>query len=61
MYVGSGIKTHGIGINKTSNKGLYTIFINNRLAILTNLKCLQLKRELNNKKDCVKMIRYVLF
>ena len=32
-----------------------TVFINGRLAILKDLKCLQLKKELNTKKDCVKM------
>ena len=37
-----------------------TIFINARLAILKNLKCLKLKKELNTKKDYVKMSHYVL-
>ena len=30
---------------------LYTIFINGRLAILKHLKCLRLKKELNNKNQ----------
>ena len=38
-----------------------TIFIDGRLAVLNNLKCMQLNRELNNKKDRVKMTHYVLF
>ena len=33
----------------------YTTFINGRLAILKNLYVLQLKKELNTKKDSVKM------
>ena len=30
------------------------MFINGPLAILKNLKCLQLKKQLNNKEDSVK-------
>ena len=43
------------------NFTLYTIFINGRLAILKNLRCLQLKRELNDEKGCVKISHYVQF
>ena len=39
----------------------YTIFINGHLAILKSFKCLQLKKELNNLKDRIKMSRYVSF
>ena len=37
--------------------------MNGYLAILKNLKCLQLKKELNNRKDRhgVKMSHYVMF
>ena len=38
----------------------YTILINDCLAILKSLRCLQLKKELNNEKRCVKM-SHVLF
>ena len=34
---------------------VYTIFINGRLAILKSLKWLEPKKELNTKKNCVKM------
>ena len=37
----------------------YTIFINGSLAILKNLRRLQLRKELNDKKDRVKMSHYV--
>ena len=37
----------------------YTKFINGRLAILKKLKCLQLKKELNKKKDRIKRSHYV--
>ena len=35
------------------------MFINGCLAILTNLRCMQLKKELNDKKDRVKVSYFV--
>ena len=39
----------------------YTPFINGRLAIFENLNCPELKKELNNRKDSVKMSHCVYF
>ena len=35
------------------------VYINGCLAILKNLRCLQLKKELNDKKDRVKVSHYL--